>query len=105
MVERNSDLLGTNAIFSISRASWLLCSSTQDRGPSIAIACVSAMPEFPPSFPDDEEASLRSGRDRLDKTAPHSRPADCPLSSRFARSERSENRSLPEGRQRRLCWR
>jgi putative oxidoreductase len=48
---------GTNATFSISRASWLSCSSTQARGPLIAIACGSATPEFPPSFPDDEEAS------------------------------------------------
>src|ERR1700678_142803 len=39
MVELNSDLQGTNAIFSISRASWLLCCSTQARGPSITTAC------------------------------------------------------------------
>src|ERR1700733_9474368 len=42
---------GTNATFSISRALWLFCSSTQARGPSIAIACGSAMPSFPLSFP------------------------------------------------------
>jgi uncharacterized membrane protein YphA (DoxX/SURF4 family) len=54
---RNSDLRGTNATFSISRASWLSCCSIQARGPLIAIACGSATPEFPPSFPDDEEAS------------------------------------------------
>ena len=44
MVERNSDLRGTNATFSISRASWLSGSSTQARGPLIAIACGSATP-------------------------------------------------------------
>ena len=54
--QRNSDLQGTNAIFSISRASWLSCSSAQSRGPSIAIACGGATPESPAIFPVDEEA-------------------------------------------------
>ena len=57
MVGRNSDLRGTNATFSILRASWLSYSSAQAHGPLMAIACGSATPEFPPSFPDDEEAS------------------------------------------------
>jgi uncharacterized membrane protein YphA (DoxX/SURF4 family) len=54
MVGRNSDLRGTNATFSISRASWLSCSSAQARGPSIAIVCGSVTPAISPSFPDDE---------------------------------------------------
>ena len=48
---------GYECDLSISRASWLSCSSAQAHGPLTAIACGSATPEFPPSFPDDEEAS------------------------------------------------
>ena len=98
----SSDRQGPNATFSISRASWLSYSSTQAGGPSTAIACGSATPEFPPEFSVmTKKFGDEAGRYHLDKTVPRSQPADWPVVIEV-RSDLKDWRTLPspEGRPR-----